>query len=87
MAIAEWSMLFNRVTAEYTEEQRDALAKGLCPNCHPTPMPYRIMETFYSEQFQTRVHRVKCFNLAGCDWDGYIPATRPETGWDDFFHS
>ncbi|MCL6632284.1 MAG: hypothetical protein K6T63_06565 [Alicyclobacillus herbarius] len=83
----EWELQFEKLTEQYTAEQKEYIALGLCPMCHPEKVPYRILTTEHCPDFGFDVHRVKCMNVVICDWDGMIPAVRPSSGLDDFFHS
>ncbi|BCJ88533.1 hypothetical protein [Effusibacillus dendaii] len=79
--------LLEKTCANYTEEQKDAIMKGFCPHCLPKLTPYRILNTFYSEQFEMMVHRVKCQDIVRCEWEELVPNRRSDNGLENFFHS
>jgi hypothetical protein len=79
--------LFHKMGKDSSEEERTAIQNGCCPNCLPDRVPYRILETFYSEEFAMDVHRVKCFDIARCEWETLIPTRRSDNGLENFFAS
>jgi hypothetical protein len=79
--------LLEKNTVNYTAEQIEAIAKGFCPKCLPKYHSYRILNTYYSNESQMRLHHVKCDNLFECEWDEQVPAVREDNGLEDFFNS
>lgn len=80
-------LLLAKNTVYYTDQQLEAISKGFCPNCLPKYSPYRILETYYSEELKINVHHVKCDNLVKCEWDEEVPAIRSDNGLEGFFNS
>lgn len=72
---------------EYSEDQKKAIAVGFCPECLPSLTDYRILNSFFSNEHNMMVLRVKCSNIAHCEWEEILPAQRTENGLENFFHS
>jgi hypothetical protein len=81
------SLLKTVANKEYTEEQKKAISVGFCPECLPTLTDYRILHSYFSKEHNMMVLRVKCSNIAHCEWEETLPAHRTENGLENFFHS
>lgn len=79
--------LLEKTTVNYSNEQLEAIANGFCPNCLPQYVRYRILETYYHDEWKMELHRVKCNNLVQCDWDEQVPTVRVDNGLEGFFES
>ncbi|GEN35417.1 hypothetical protein [Aneurinibacillus danicus] len=71
----------------YSEGEKTTVINGLCPSCLPKRVPYRILETYYNKEYEMNVHRVKCMDIANCEWETLIPTRRSDNGLENFFHS
>jgi len=84
-----WRTMFDKATAGYPPEQKEALEQDLCPSCYAKGLavPCRILTTFYHEGLDMNVHHIRCMDTFRCEWDGYIPTVRKESGLENFFRS
>jgi hypothetical protein len=80
-------VLLAQKTANYTEEQLHAIAKGFCPKCLSKNETYRILKTYFDEEQKMQMYHVKCDNLVECEWDERVPAVRIDNGLEGFFES
>jgi len=80
-------MVLSMVVKGYSQKEKEAIIHGKCPKCLPAHVPYRILETFYSETQGMELHRVKCYDIANCEWEEYIPNKRSDNGLEGFFES
>lgn len=79
--------VFDKLGQSYTAEETEAILYGFCPHCLPNRIPYRILETVYKPELSMEVHRIKCYDIASCEWETYIPTRRSDNGLENFFHS
>ncbi|QJX81335.1 hypothetical protein [Priestia megaterium] len=81
------TLMVSIVNKDYSENQKKAISVGFCPECLPTLIDYRILESFYSDDHGMEVLQVKCSNIAGCEWEEILPARRSDNGLENFFES
>lgn len=81
------ALMVKVVSKDYSDDQKKAIRVGFCPECLPTLTDYRILESFYSDHHRMQLLRVKCSNIAHCEWEETLPARRADNGLENFFES